>query len=79
MDVGQRRIGAIFAVLFLLLVLAAGRTAYLGVVRGAALKQAASNQQITDETVNAQRGTISDRMGVDLAVSEPARDLAADP
>ena len=69
----QRRIGAIFAVLFLLLVLAAGRTAYLGVVRGAALRKAASNQQITDETVNAQRGTISDRMGVDLAVSEPAR------
>ncbi len=79
MDVGRRRIGAIFAVLLLLLVLAAGRTAYLGVVRGGALKQAASNQQITDETVNAQRGTISDRMGVDLAVSEPARDLAADP
>jgi cell division protein FtsI (penicillin-binding protein 3) len=75
----QRRIGAIFAVLFLLLVLAAGRTAYLGVVRGAALQRAASDQQTTNETVIAQRGTISDRMGVDLAVSEPARDLAADP
>jgi cell division protein FtsI/penicillin-binding protein 2 len=49
------------------------------VVRGAALRKAANEQQITDETVTAQRGTISDRMGVDLAVSEPARDLAADP
>ncbi len=79
MDQGQRRIGAIFAILFGLLVLAAGRTAYLGVIRGPALRQAASDQQITVETVTAQRGTISDRLGVDLAVSEPARDLAADP
>jgi len=75
----QRRIGPIFAIFFLLLVLAGARTAYLGVVRGSALRKAASEQQITDETVNAQRGTISDRMGVDLAVSEPAQDLVADP
>jgi cell division protein FtsI (penicillin-binding protein 3) len=75
----QHRIGAIFATFFLLLVLAAGRTAYLGVFRGASLRKAASEQQITRETVTAQRGTITDRNGVDLAVSEPARDLAADP
>ena len=79
MAVLQRRIGPIFGILFLLLVVAAARTAYLGVIRGAALRKAASEQQITVETVTAQRGTISDRMGVDLAVSEPARDLAADP
>jgi cell division protein FtsI (penicillin-binding protein 3) len=75
----QRRIGAIFGVFFLLLVFAAGRTAYLGVFRGASLRKAASDQQITRETVIAQRGAITDRNGVDLAVSEPARDLAADP
>ncbi len=75
----QRRIGAIFGLFFLLLVLAAGRTAYLGVVRGSTLRKAASNQQLTDETVIAQRGSITDRNGVDLAVSEPADDLAADP
>jgi cell division protein FtsI (penicillin-binding protein 3) len=75
----QHRIGAIFATFFLLLVLAAGRTAYLGVFRGASLRKAASEQQITRETVTAQRGTITDRNGVDLAVSEPARDLVADP
>ena len=73
------RIGTIFGLFFILLVLAAGRTAYLGVVRGAPLRKAASTQQVTDETVIAQRGTISDRNGVDLAVSEPAKDLSADP
>ena len=79
MAVVQRRIGAIFGLFFLLLVLAAGRTLYLGVVRGATLRRAASDQQLTYETVTAQRGTISDRNGVDLAVSEPARDISADP
>jgi len=75
----QNRIGAIFAMLFLLLALAAFRTAYLGVFRGGALRQAASEQQTTNETVIAQRGTITDRNGVGLAISEPAKDLAADP
>jgi cell division protein FtsI (penicillin-binding protein 3) len=75
----QRRIGSIFAVFFLLLLLAAARTAYLGLLRGGSLKQAASNQQVTDEAVIAQRGTITDRNGVQLAVSEPARDVSADP
>jgi len=75
----QNRIGAIFATLFLLLSFAAVRTAYLGIFRGAALSQAASAQQTTHETVIAQRGAITDRNGVDLAVSEPAKDLAADP
>jgi cell division protein FtsI (penicillin-binding protein 3) len=75
----QRRIGALFGLFFLLLVLAAGRTLYLGVLRSGTLRKAASDQQLTDETVTAQRGAITDRNGVDLAVSEPARDLAADP
>jgi cell division protein FtsI/penicillin-binding protein 2 len=75
----QRRIGMIFGLFFILLVLAAGRTAYLGVVRGSTLRKAASNQQLTNEVITAQRGTIMDRNGIDLAVSEPASDLAADP
>jgi cell division protein FtsI (penicillin-binding protein 3) len=75
----QSRIGAIFASLFVLLSFAAVRTAYLGVFRGSALRQAASAQQTTHETVTAQRGAITDRNGVDLAVSEPAKDLSADP
>ena len=79
MAVVQRRIGAIFGLFFILLVLAAGRTAYLGVLRGGTLRKAASNQQLTNEAVTAQRGAITDRNGIDLAVSEPARDLSADP
>ncbi len=79
MAVVQNRIGAIFAMLFLLLALAGFRTAYLGIFRGSSLRAAASEQQTTVETVVAQRGTITDRNGVDLAISEPAKDLIADP
>jgi cell division protein FtsI (penicillin-binding protein 3) len=75
----QRRIGAIFGLFFLLLVLAAGRTLYLGALKGEALRKAARNQQVTDEAVPAQRGAITDRNGVDLAVSEPAQDISATP
>ncbi len=75
----QHRIGPLFAVFFLLLMLAAARTAYLGVFRAPSLQQAASNQQVTEETITAQRGTIADRNGIDLAVSQPARDIVADP
>jgi cell division protein FtsI (penicillin-binding protein 3) len=75
----QQRIGAIFGLFFLLLVLAAGRTAYLGLIRSASLRKAASTQQLSEETVIPPRGTISDRNGVELAVSEPASDLSADP
>jgi cell division protein FtsI (penicillin-binding protein 3) len=75
----ERRVGAIFAVCFALLVLAAGRTAYLSVVRGGSLRKAASDQQLTEETVTARRGAITDRNGVDLAISEPAQDVSADP
>ncbi|MDQ6811819.1 MAG: penicillin-binding protein 2 [Actinomycetota bacterium] len=79
MDVVQRRIGAIFAVVFGLLVLAAGRTLYLSALHGGALRKAARTQQLTYEAVPAQRGAISDRSGIDLAVSEPAQDISADP
>jgi cell division protein FtsI (penicillin-binding protein 3) len=75
----QRRVGVIFGLFFLLLVVAAGRTVYLGVVRGSALRKAASNEQLSYETVTAPRGSITDRNGVDLAVSEPAQDISADP
>ena len=75
----QRRIGWLFGVFFLLLVLACGRTLYLGVVRGGALRKVARTQQLTNEVVPAQRGTITDRNGIDLAVSEPAQEISATP
>src|SRR6201988_1284792 len=75
----QRRIGALYAALFALLALAGLRTLYLSTVHGAALRKAASTQQVTYEPLPAQRGTISDRNGIDLAVSEPAQDISATP
>jgi cell division protein FtsI/penicillin-binding protein 2 len=75
----QQRIGALFGLFFLLLVLAAGRTLYLGTLHSGALRQAAHNQQVTTEVLPAQRGTITDRGGVDLAISEPAQDISATP
>jgi cell division protein FtsI (penicillin-binding protein 3) len=77
--IAERRVGAIFGLFLVLLVVAAGRTVYLGVLRGSALRKAASNQQLTYEPVLAPRGTIADRNGVDLAISEPAQDISADP
>jgi cell division protein FtsI/penicillin-binding protein 2 len=75
----QNRVGKLFAAFFGLLVLAAGRTFYLGVVHSAALRKVAHTQQVTDETVPAQRGTITDRDGTILATSEPADDISATP
>jgi cell division protein FtsI (penicillin-binding protein 3) len=75
----QSRIGVLFAVFFGLLTVAAGRTLYLGVLHGAALRKAANTQQVTIEEVPAQRGTITDRDGTVLAISEPAEDISADP
>jgi cell division protein FtsI (penicillin-binding protein 3) len=79
MAVVQRRIGALFGVFFLLLVLAAGRTFYLGTLHSGTLRRAARTQQLTYEQVPAQRGAITDRNGIDLAVSEPAEDISATP
>ncbi len=75
----QRRIGWLFGTFFLLLVLAAGRTLYLGSLHSGALRRAARSQQLTYEALPAQRGTITDRNGVDLAISEPAQDISATP
>jgi len=79
MAVVQRRVGLLFGLFFLLLLLAAARTLYLGGPHAGALRRAARSQQLTNETVPAERGTISDRNGVALAISEPAQELTADP
>ena len=75
----QRRIGLLFALFCCLLVLAGMRTAYLGVVQSGKLRQAAATEQLSVVTIPAHRGTIVDRNGVELAVSEPADDIAATP
>jgi cell division protein FtsI (penicillin-binding protein 3) len=74
-----RRIGLLFAMFLGLLVVAGLRAAWLGTVKGQSLTHAARTQQTADITVPAPRGTIVDRRGVELAVSEPAADVSATP
>lgn len=75
----ERRAGYIFGAFLVLLILAAGRAAYLGVIRAGALRKVASAEHVSAETIIPPRGAITDRNGVDLAVSEPAREIFADP
>jgi cell division protein FtsI (penicillin-binding protein 3) len=75
----ERRIGLLFAVFSILLVVGATRAAWLGVVKASSLKQAAATQQTLDVTVPAERGSIVDAHGTELAVSKPAMTIAATP
>jgi cell division protein FtsI (penicillin-binding protein 3) len=75
----ERRIGLLFAIFLGLLVVAGGRTLWLGGVRAASLQRAAATQQVDEIVVPARRGGISDRNGIELAVAEPAADVAATP
>jgi cell division protein FtsI/penicillin-binding protein 2 len=75
----DRRIGLLFAVFLGLLAIAGVRTAWLGTVRASDMKAAAATQQVQEVTVPSRRGDILDRNGVQLAVSEPADDIAATP
>jgi cell division protein FtsI/penicillin-binding protein 2 len=75
----ERRIGLLFAVFSILLVLGASRAAWLGVVKAGTLKRAAATQQKVDLVVPARRGAITDADGTELAVSKPAMTIAATP
>src|SRR6201994_2862999 len=75
----DRRVGYIFVAFLSLLAAAVVRAAYLGVVRADSLHQAAVSQQITNVPIPATRGAITDRNGVQLALSESAADVIADP
>ena len=79
MGLTERRIGLLFAIFLALLVLAGGRVLWLGGVKASALQRAATTQQVNEIKVPARRGAITDRNGVELAVSEPAADVAATP
>jgi cell division protein FtsI/penicillin-binding protein 2 len=75
----ERRIGALFAVFLALLVVALLQALRLGMFEGSSLAQRAANQQVMPILVPARRGTIVDRRGTQLAVSEPADDISATP
>jgi cell division protein FtsI (penicillin-binding protein 3) len=75
----DRRIGLLFAAFLALLAFAAVRAAWFGAIRAPVLKRAAVTQQRVDVPVPAPRGTITDRRGELLAVSEAAADVSVTP
>ncbi len=75
----DRRIGLLFLAFLALLAIAMVRATYLGAVRSSSLQKAAATQQVSTVTVPAERGTITDRNGVELAISESADQVVADP
>jgi cell division protein FtsI/penicillin-binding protein 2 len=79
MKLMERRLALLTAAFLALLSFAAIRAAYLGTIKAPGLREAASSQQVATVAVPARRGSITDRHGVELAVSEPADDVTANP
>jgi cell division protein FtsI/penicillin-binding protein 2 len=75
----ERRIGLLFAFFLCLILLAGVRSLQLGTLKGGMLAKAATSQQVSEPVVPAHRGTITDRKGVELAVSQAADDVSATP
>jgi cell division protein FtsI (penicillin-binding protein 3) len=75
----ERRIGLLFLAFCVLLLFAGARALQLGGIKGSSLRQKADSQQVSEVPVPARRGTITDRKGMELAVSEPADDIAVTP
>jgi cell division protein FtsI/penicillin-binding protein 2 len=75
----DRRIGILFIAFLALLGLALARAAYLGSVQAGSLERAAATQQVSTVVDPAPRGAITDRNGDQLAISQSADDIVADP
>jgi cell division protein FtsI/penicillin-binding protein 2 len=75
----DRRIGLLFVVFAALLAIAATRALYLGTIKAGSLRAAAATQQVITVPVPAMRGSITDTHGTELAVSETADNITADP
>jgi cell division protein FtsI (penicillin-binding protein 3) len=75
----ERRIGLLFALFLFLLAAATLRAIWLGTVKAGSLGDRAVQQQVEDLEVPARRGTILDRSGKELAVSEDAVTVFAHP
>jgi cell division protein FtsI (penicillin-binding protein 3) len=75
----ERRIGLLFAAFFLCFSVILARALWLQGVRGGALASQASYQQSELVTVPGLRGTVLDRRGRELAVSEDAASIYATP
>ena len=79
MGVIDRRIGILFIVFIALLGIALARATYLGSVRAGSLEREAATQQVSNVVTPAPRGAITDNNGAELALSESADDVVADP
>jgi cell division protein FtsI (penicillin-binding protein 3) len=75
----DRRIGLLFATFLVLLCLATGRAVWVQGIQGAGLAADAQSQQTEAVPVPGLRGSILDRKGRELAVSEDAVDVVATP
>jgi cell division protein FtsI (penicillin-binding protein 3) len=75
----ERRIGLLFAAFLLCFLVVIGRAAWLQGVQGAQLASEATYQQTEDVTVPGLRGSLLDRYGNPLAVSEDAATIYATP
>ena len=79
MQLVERRIGLLFALFLGLFGIALVRGVWLSTVDGGQLHQRADAQQAETVHISARRGTITDRNGVELAVSEDSVTVFADP
>ena len=70
----DRRIGLLFLAFLALLALALSRATYLGAVQGGLAPAGGGHPAGDAVTFPAARGTITDRNGVELAISESADD-----
>ncbi|MGH3020948.1 MAG: peptidoglycan D,D-transpeptidase FtsI family protein, partial [Gaiellaceae bacterium] len=75
----NRRIRLLVAVFALVFVAASARVAWLQAVKAQTLDRLATNQHREDLAVPARRGTIFDRLGVQLALGERAITVYANP
>jgi cell division protein FtsI/penicillin-binding protein 2 len=55
------------------------RVVLLQTVQADAYREASIDQRLRTETLRAERGTLFDRSGVELALSVPSQTIAADP
>jgi cell division protein FtsI/penicillin-binding protein 2 len=79
MALAPQRLRLLFAAFVALLTIAALRTLDLGTLQAGHLSSVAAGQQVSDQTITPPRGTITDRNGVPLALTEPADDISVTP
>src|SRR4051812_8540111 len=75
----RRRVSGVAVGVLAMLVVLAGRVSFVAIVQSAHWKAAAAAQSQSRVVLNADRGSITDRNGVDLATDVAQDDVVADP